>query len=223
MESILDRAARVLARHPAPALPLDELRELVGGSGVGVTEEVLLRALRRGSGRFRLVDPRLGPLRTLERSPDLRRSAAGWGGPPGREPSVDPHRRSGARGDGSPRPAAGSATARVRTRSARGARGTAARPDGEGGGRGPGPVAGLGRPWVVARPSGRERDGRVGLRRLRQSVAHLGWTVDDGSPSEMARWCGLLHEERRVRRTAGRGAASGEPSGAPPPERARLR
>lgn len=168
MESILDRAARVLAGHPAPALHLDELRRLVGGSGVGVTEEVLLRALRRGSGRFRMVDPWVGPWRTLEPS----------------------------------HPTRGTAIAHTRARTARVAREGGAPPEGTPGRRGVGGLAGLGRPWVVARPSAQGRGGRDGLRCLRQSLAHLGWTVDDGSPSEMARWCGLLHEERRVRRSA---------------------
>lgn len=65
MDDIADRAARVIARHPAPVLPFSEVGRLVRGSGVAVTDDILLRSLARDPARFRIVDPWKGPWRGL--------------------------------------------------------------------------------------------------------------------------------------------------------------
>lgn len=64
MERLADRTLRVLRQHPAPALTLAELRELVRGSGVVVSEERLLRVLAAES-ELRVLDARIGPWRSL--------------------------------------------------------------------------------------------------------------------------------------------------------------
>lgn len=149
METLLDRATRVARHHPAPALPLDELRRLVRGSGVVVREEALLRALARKKDRFRVVDPWRGPWTELR-------------------PPV-----------GTPADVAGSDPAGERVALSRS----------------------FGQPWVVVRPRKTdEEDGSAVLRRLRWTVAHLGWEVDDRSVRDMTRWCRLLNEADRVRR-----------------------
>lgn len=61
MESLLDRTLRVVRSHPAAALSLSRLRVLVRATGVAVSEEVLLQALRSGRKHVRVVDPWIGP------------------------------------------------------------------------------------------------------------------------------------------------------------------
>lgn len=73
METLADRAARALARHPAPALPLDELLRQVRSGGAAVGPDVLLRALAARPDRFRLLDPWRGAWRSAERSARGRR------------------------------------------------------------------------------------------------------------------------------------------------------
>jgi hypothetical protein len=63
MQSLADRAAETLARHPAPALPLDELVDQVRDGGAVVGPEVLLRALEARPDLFRVLDPWRGPWR----------------------------------------------------------------------------------------------------------------------------------------------------------------
>src|SRR5262245_23920673 len=63
MQTLADRAAATLARHPAPALPLDELVEQVRGGGAVVGPDVLLRALEARPDLFRVLDPWRGPWR----------------------------------------------------------------------------------------------------------------------------------------------------------------
>jgi hypothetical protein len=57
MDSILDRAAGVLARHPAPAVPLAELARLLADDmpGVAVSPVHLLTTVERCPSRFRVV------------------------------------------------------------------------------------------------------------------------------------------------------------------------
>jgi hypothetical protein len=73
MHTLADRAAETLARHPAPALPLDELVEQVRDGGTVVGPEVLLRALEARPDLFRVLDPWRGPWRCA--SPRSRASA----------------------------------------------------------------------------------------------------------------------------------------------------
>ena len=74
METLAERAAQSLTRHPAPALPLDELSEQVRGGGPAVGAGVLLRALEARPDLFRVLDPWRGPWRPAAR-PDARREA----------------------------------------------------------------------------------------------------------------------------------------------------
>jgi len=57
MEPFIDHAAQVLARSPAPALPVDELLRVLLADAPGsiVREEVLIHALQAQPDRFRLV------------------------------------------------------------------------------------------------------------------------------------------------------------------------
>lgn len=57
MQPLAERAALVLQRLGAPAVPLPELARLLQGSGVVVSETVLLRALAAEPERFRVLDP----------------------------------------------------------------------------------------------------------------------------------------------------------------------
>lgn len=68
MDALVDRAAQAATRHPAPALRIRDLARIVQQSGAGVSDTVLLAALRRDPGRFRLVDPWRGPWSTLRRN-----------------------------------------------------------------------------------------------------------------------------------------------------------
>ena len=64
MQTLADRAAETLARHPAPALPLDELvHQVRDGGAVVIGPEVLLRALEARPDLFRVLDPWRGPWR----------------------------------------------------------------------------------------------------------------------------------------------------------------
>ncbi len=58
MDSIPESAATVLRRHPAPALPIGEVRTLLFGSPGGrpLPEEVLLRELRRRPDLVRVLE-----------------------------------------------------------------------------------------------------------------------------------------------------------------------
>lgn len=142
METLVERVARVTADHPSPALPLHELRAMVGGSGVAVTEDVLLQALDRARTRIRVLDPWRGPWRSL----------------------VRPGRRSGFPSDD---PLPGSLTLE---------------------------------PWVVAGPGAPGGGGEsTVLGRMRGTLVHLGWVLDERSPVDMARWCGQVREGRRIR------------------------
>jgi hypothetical protein len=73
METLAERAAQSLIRHPAPALPIDELSEQVRGGGAAVGAGVLLRALEARPDLFRVLDPWRGPWRSVTR-PDARRA-----------------------------------------------------------------------------------------------------------------------------------------------------
>jgi len=75
MEPLADRAAQSLTRHPAPALPLEELTEQVRGGGIVVGSSVLLRALEARPDLFRVLDPWRGPWRSAAR-PDARAAGA---------------------------------------------------------------------------------------------------------------------------------------------------
>jgi len=57
MEPFVDHAAQVLARSPAPALPVDELLRVLLADAPGsiVREDVLIHALQASPDRFRLV------------------------------------------------------------------------------------------------------------------------------------------------------------------------
>jgi hypothetical protein len=68
METLADRAAQSLTRHPAPALPIDELTEQVRGGGTAVGADVLLRALEARPDLFRVLDPWRGPWRPAARA-----------------------------------------------------------------------------------------------------------------------------------------------------------
>lgn len=63
MDSIASRAAAVLARHPAPALRLTSLLELLDRDGprLYVNAEALRRILERYPHTFRFLDPWRGP------------------------------------------------------------------------------------------------------------------------------------------------------------------
>ena len=63
MQTLADRAAATLARHPAPALPLDELVDQVRDGGTVVGPDILLRALEARPDLFRVLDPWRGPWR----------------------------------------------------------------------------------------------------------------------------------------------------------------
>lgn len=169
MKTILQRAVDVVRDDPAPALRLDELRRRVRGSGVAVSEEALLHALRRGREHFRLVDPWRGA----------------WRG-------------------------AWSTLGRPRRAARRSRSGERWSPDGAGRSReGEDPGGVVGSPWVVGPvDGGGAAEDSPTLRRLRGSLAHLGWAVDDASPMATARWCRHLGEaarlRRRIRRAGGR-------------------
>jgi hypothetical protein len=170
MEPLVDRMARVVAEHPEPALPLGELARLVRGSGVAVGSDALLRALAGAPDRFRLIDLWRGPWSGLR-----------W------EKEALAHRR-GRSAPGGPR---GSRRRRFPLPGASGS-------DPKGGAMSG--LPGVARRWVVARPGGADRGvDPPALRRLRQSVSHLGWNVDGRSACDTARWCRLLLEARRVR------------------------
>lgn len=68
MQTLADRAAEALARHPAPALPLDELVHQVRDGGTLVGPEVLMRALEARPDLFRVLDPWRGPWRPAARA-----------------------------------------------------------------------------------------------------------------------------------------------------------
>jgi hypothetical protein len=68
MQTLADRAAETLARHPAPALPLDELVHQVRDGGAAVGPDVLLRALAARPDLFRVLDPWRGPWRASMRA-----------------------------------------------------------------------------------------------------------------------------------------------------------
>lgn len=68
MESLLHRSLRVVRSHPAPALSFSRLRVLVRATGVAVSEEVLLQALRSGREHVRVIDPWIGPWSLLVES-----------------------------------------------------------------------------------------------------------------------------------------------------------
>lgn len=57
MESLARRTALALARHPAPAVPFHEVVHLARGTGMPVTEGVLLRSLREAPDLFRVLEP----------------------------------------------------------------------------------------------------------------------------------------------------------------------
>jgi len=73
MDPLVDRAAQAASRHPSPALRVPELARMVKGSGAGVPDAVLLRALLTEPGRFRLIDPWRGPWSTLRANRRLGR------------------------------------------------------------------------------------------------------------------------------------------------------
>ena len=64
MESLPDRACRVLDRPGQTVATLSTVVRLLRADGCAVTEWVLLRALRLDP-RFRVLDPLRGPLRSL--------------------------------------------------------------------------------------------------------------------------------------------------------------
>jgi hypothetical protein len=77
MHTLADRAAETLARHPAPALSLDDLVVQVRDGGAVVGSDVLLRALEARPDLFRVLDPWRGPWRCA--SPRARAAeAARW-------------------------------------------------------------------------------------------------------------------------------------------------
>lgn len=69
MDALVDRATQAATRHPAPALRIRDLAHMVQQSGAGVSDTVLLAALRRDPGRFRVIDPWRGPWSTLRETP----------------------------------------------------------------------------------------------------------------------------------------------------------
>lgn len=88
MQTLADRAAETLARHPAPALSLDELVQQVRGGGTVVGPDVLLRALEARPDLFRVLDPWRGPWRRA--SPrSWTPAATPWVVGLGRYPRVD--------------------------------------------------------------------------------------------------------------------------------------
>ena len=50
--------------------------------------------------------------------------------------------------------------------------------------------------WVVGLARGRESGGTAA--RLKASLAHLGWTVDEQSVTDLARWLGMVREGERL-------------------------
>lgn len=78
MQTLADRAAEVLARHPAPALPLDALVDQVRGAGVFVGPEVLLRAIEARTDLFRVLDPWRGPWRCALAASRARPAGQRW-------------------------------------------------------------------------------------------------------------------------------------------------
>lgn len=63
MLTLTDRAAQALSRLPVPALPLDQLVQLLRQSGAVATPDVLRRALEGRPDLFRILDPWRGPWR----------------------------------------------------------------------------------------------------------------------------------------------------------------
>lgn len=63
MDSVASRAAEVLARHPAPALRLSTLLEIMSGEEprIRLDEAALARHLERYPETFRFLDPWRGP------------------------------------------------------------------------------------------------------------------------------------------------------------------
>lgn len=72
MESLPDVAYRILARHPAPALPFRELHRQVALARAGPTPTAgtLLARIRSRRRRFRILDPWRGPWEVLRSRPD---------------------------------------------------------------------------------------------------------------------------------------------------------
>jgi hypothetical protein len=68
MESLAQRARRVLQTRADPVVPLAEVVRLLRHDGCAVTEWILLRAMRADPG-FRLLDPWRGPLAFLAEPP----------------------------------------------------------------------------------------------------------------------------------------------------------
>jgi hypothetical protein len=81
MDTLADRAAQSLNRHPAAALPLEELSDQVRGGGVAVGTGVLLRALEARPDLFRVLDPWRGPWRPGTRPTDAKARQRGSGAP----------------------------------------------------------------------------------------------------------------------------------------------
>ena len=67
MLTIAERAAQSLARHRAPALPVDQLVHQVKDSGAAVGQDILLRELKARPDLFRVLDPWRGPWRSASR------------------------------------------------------------------------------------------------------------------------------------------------------------
>ena len=67
MMTIAERAARSLAEHRAPALPLDQLVRQVEDGGAAVGPDILLRALEARPDLFRVLNPWRGPWRSASR------------------------------------------------------------------------------------------------------------------------------------------------------------
>jgi len=85
MESLLDRSLRVVRTHPQPALRVSRLCSLVRATGVAVSQDVVLQALRSGRDHVRVVDPWIGPWRLLlesRRAPSSPRVGARAGSSP---------------------------------------------------------------------------------------------------------------------------------------------
>lgn len=199
MDDIAARAARVSSRHPSPVLSFEELGRLVRGSGVSVTDDILLHSLTREAGRFRVIDPWRGPWSALVRpdARDVRRRHGPMGGP-GRAPGS---------GEG-PGLAPGSGKGRRRVSRERGDRQ---------GDIADAPLAPRGfddlprGPWVVAEPAPAPWSPgghHLAVRRLREALLHLAWTLDERSPRDVARWCSLVGEGGRVRRRLTMGEAA---------------
>lgn len=214
MKIDITSAAQVLAEHPAPALPLDQLCRLVGrrSGDSPPPERDLLAALATRPEHFLVLDPWTGPWKALlDRVESAEQAGAEWAGPMGLTPAMP---WVVARPDASPPvptraqegPAVGGRAKgrpwRVRSgRSVRSSRssprpGSALPPSGEA----PPPAGAQEDPESTGPDPHAVHKGTRGpaLERLRESLRWYALTVDTASPVHLARWTRMARQAQEA-------------------------